>query len=267
MQLPEPTFQRFALWIRGQAGIHLPPAKRTLVQERLAKRLAARGTGTWESYLRLLQDPAEEPERLIAVDLLTTHETSFYREKSHFEWLSHHLQGWDLQEPFRTWSAAASTGQEVWSLAMVLAEALGPQGNWSILGSDISQRVLQVASDGLYSENHIKGIPTECLRKYCMKGQGRHAGTMRIGDALRAHAAFRIINLAVPLPNLGHFHLIMLRNVLIYFEQADKVAIVERLTTRLQPGGILMTGHSESLHGMLGQLRPIKPGIYQKGHP
>jgi len=262
MQLSDATFSRFAVWMKAQTGVHFPPGKKTLVHQRLTRRLAARNVATFEAYFRLLQDPAELDERETAIDLLTTHETFFFREPKHFHWLQKHLREQPPVGTLRVWSGASSTGEEVWSIAMLLADVLGIDGDWTLMGSDISQGVLARAQKAHYAQLRCEGMPEAYMRRFCLKGVRQHAGTFLVNKTLRAKVNFQLINLDKTLPSIGPFHIVFLRNVLIYFDNPGKQDIVNRVITRLKPGGYLFTGHAESLANLNVPLKAIAPAIY-----
>ncbi len=263
MQLNDATFARFSAWMREQSGMHMPESKKTLLQQRLLNRLTARQVSTYEAYLRLLQDPDEVQEQAIAVDLLTTHETFFFRERKHFDWMQHEVAARPKNSSLNVWSAASSTGEEIWSLAMILAHQLGEQANWHVLGSDISLRVIAQAKAAHYSLNRVDGIPSVLMRKYCLKGVGKQDGSLLIVPALRNKVEFRVINLALPLPEIGLFDFIFLRNVLIYFDVNGKQDILNKVIKKLKSNAYLFVSHSESLYGLSEDLKLIQPGIYQ----
>lgn len=264
MQLSDATFSRFAVWMKAQTGVHFPPGKKTLVHQRLTRRLAARNVATFEAYFRLLQDPAELDERETAIDLLTTHETFFFREPKHFHWLQKHLREHPPVGTLRVWSGASSTGEEVWSIAMLLADVLGIDGDWTLMGSDISQGVLARAQKAHYALQRCEGMPEAYMRRFCLKGVRQHAGTFLVNKTLRAKVNFQLINLDKTLPSIGPFHIVFLRNVLIYFDAATKLQVVERVLGRLSVGGFLLVSHSESLHGLPLPIQLVAPGIYRK---
>ncbi|AFL75940.1 CheR family methyltransferase [Thiocystis violascens] len=260
--LSDLEFAHFRKFIHGIAGIHLGPAKKTLVAGRLAKRLRFHGLASFGDYYRLLS--ADPDERQIAVDLLTTNETYFFREPRHFELLRERLlPKHPPGQMFRVWSAACSSGEEVYTLAMVLADALG-EAPWEVLGSDLSTRVLEQADSGLYSLERTAGLSGDHLRRYCLKGIGSQEGRFVVSSLLRAQVRFAQINLTEPLPAIGMFDAIFLRNVMIYFQPETKRQVVERLLTRLRPGGWLFVGHSESLHGLANGLEGVAPSVYRK---
>lgn len=265
MQLSDVTFQRYSQWMKAQTGVHFTDIKKTLVNQRLLRRLHARNVATFEAYFRLLTHINEDAERQLALDLLTTHETFFFREPKHFEWLKRYLSHSRPQgKALRIWSAAASSGEEVWSIAMLLAEHLGVQGPWQLVGSDISQPVIEKAKCGHYVMQRCDGIPNHYLRKFCLKGQGTQHNTLLIISELRQRVEFKVMNLIEDFPKTTPFDVIFLRNVLIYFDNATKAQVVHRCIQCLQPGGFLLVSHSESLNGLCAQLTLIQAGVYQK---
>jgi chemotaxis protein methyltransferase CheR len=198
----------------------------------------------------------------MAVDLLTTNETYFFRESKHFDFLrTKALSARSGGRSFRVWSAAASSGEEAYSIAMVLADCLGG-APWEVLGTDISQRVLQSAAQGIFRMERTRHIPPAYLHRYCLRGTEEHEGTLMVDRTLRARVRFVHANLNAPLPDLGAFDVIFLRNVLIYFNDETKRQVVERVSAALRPGGHFLVGHSESLHGIADALQAEAPSIY-----
>lgn len=259
--LSEAEFREFQRMIFQVAGIHMADGKRTMVAGRLAKRLKALQLCSYRDYWRHLCHNPEEKQ--IAVDLLTTNETYFFREPRHFDFLRQTvLAAQESARPFRVWSAACSSGEEPYSIAMVLADTLGPS-NWELLASDISTQVLSKARTGCYPISRSDKIPQECLKRYCLRGVGSAEGTLLIDSALRAKVKFRQINLNATLPDTGQFDVIFLRNVMIYFNNETKQEIVARLLTRLRAGGYFIIGHSETLNGFQSGLKTIAPSIYR----
>ncbi|MEE4361487.1 MAG: protein-glutamate O-methyltransferase CheR [Pseudomonadales bacterium] len=256
------AFERICALVLETAGIHLSPAKQSMVAGRLGKRLKALGLGDYAAYLSVLdRDPVERQQ---AVDLLTTNETYFFREPKHYDYLRETvLPAHPRGEPFRAWSAASSSGEEAFSLAMLLADRLGGS-DWHIFGSDISTQILEQAKRAQYPMARAERIPREYLKRFCLRGIGSQDGTFMIDQPLRARVEFRQVNLNESLPSVGPFDLIMLRNVLIYFQMDKKREVVGRVVERLRPGGCFMVGHSESLHGVCDGLETVAPSIYRK---
>lgn len=264
VDITEQEFKHFQHFIYEAAGITLPPTKRTLVCGRLAKRLQQRHLSSYDEYFLLLTSGHAPEEVQIAVDLLTTNETYFFREPQHFDLLrALATEARGRLEPFRVWSAASSTGEEAFSAAMVLADCLG-MGSWEVIGTDISSRVVQAASRAHYSMERARHVPPAYLKRFCLKGFGEHEGTLLIDRSLRSRVLFRHANLNAPLPELGRFDVVFLRNVMIYFNDDTKRRVVERVLAPLRPGGHFIIGHSESLNGISETVTMIEPSVYQK---
>lgn len=258
-------FTLFQGLMRKLAGVHLSAAKKTLVSGRLERRLRQLGLPRFSDYFRRISSGEDPAELERAVDLLTTHETYFFRESKHFDFLTQRiLPGTRPGAGFRAWSAASSSGEEAYSMAMVLMEYFGAAQPWEVLGSDISIEVLDKARSGIYSTERIQNVPVAYLQRYCQRGVGSKAGTLRIDDALRSRVRFAQVNLNSPLPGIGQFDVIFLRNVLIYFDQPTKQQVMERLAQQLKPGGWLFIGHSESLNGITDRLHQEQPTIYRR---
>lgn len=256
-------FDRLRTLVKETTGISLAESKRTLMVSRLASRLRARGIRTFLDYYKLITAPSEGDELQAAIDLITTNETSFFREADHFRILREYIaRQRPIAFPFRVWSAASSSGEEAYSIAMVLAEVLG-SAEWEILGTDISTRVLERASRGVYPMERSCTIPRDALHRFCLKGQGQYEGMFMISKTLRERVQFLQMNLCRPIPQVGPFELIFLRNVLIYFETEEKRRIVESVIQRLKPNGLLIVGHSESLNGVTDRVVPVQPTVYR----
>lgn len=245
------------------AGISLSPAKKTLVKSRLAKRLQHLKLASYGDYFRLIHTASHAEERQMAVDLLTTNETYFFREPRHFEFLRDHVvPGRTRGSTLRVWSAACSSGEEAYSIAMLLDEHVGPAG-WEVMASDLSNTVLTKARRGCYSMERSRHIPERYLLRYCLKGIGSKEGTLMVDPALRKKVTFRQINLKGDYGSIGCFDVIFARNVMIYFDMATKRDVAARLLSVLRPGGYLIVGHSETLNGVVPGLRAIAPSVYQ----
>jgi chemotaxis protein methyltransferase CheR len=259
--------QEFALFqrlIKTLAGIHLSDAKKQLVFGRLRNRVRQVGLNSFEAYYAYVVSKKHPEERQIVIDLLTTNETYFFREPRHFAVLRDEiLPVRSMARPFRVWSAASSSGEEAYSIAMVIADQLGmsPYPGWSVMGSDVSQKVLDQAERGHYPMQRIDGIPERYLKSFCLRGVGAQDGTLLIDQPLRNRVEFRRINLNDPLPDIGKFDVIFLRNMLIYFQNETKIEIVKRLLDVLQPGGWLIVGHSESVKDFDDRLVAHSPSI------
>jgi len=254
-------FQRF---IFEAAGISMSDAKKALVMGRLSKRLALHQLTNFSQYFNFVSSGEQPEEVQIAVDLLTTNETYFFREIKHFDFLREQaMLARNRSQPFRVWSAASSSGEEAYSIAMVLADCLASTP-WEILGTDISTHVLQGAQRALYPMERARHIPPAYLRRFCLKGAGVHDGKLLIERSLRSRVLFRHLNLNEALPSLGQFDLVFLRNVMIYFNDATKREVVARVISTLKPGGHFCVGHSESLNNITQAVVPVAPSIYCK---
>jgi len=259
------AYQFIRNFIYEEAGIDLGDAKQQLVSSRLNKRLKFHNLASFDDYANLIKDKSSAGERQMAIDLLTTNETYFFREPGHFEAmrenvLKHHPKG----RPFKIWSAASSSGEEAYSLAMILDDFFGDRVQWEIFGSDISTRIIEKAKSGFYQAHRIDAIPKDYLKRFCLKGTGEYEGFLLVDKKLRNKTRFSLINLTKPLPDVGIFDVIYLRNVLIYFDNPTKEKIIRNLASKLRPEGILYIGHSESLKGMDLPLKLIAPTTYQK---
>ena len=265
--ISERDFQRICRFIHEQAGIALSPNKKTLVAGRLFRRLEVVGAADYGEYLDHVEASGGEAEFQVAIDLLTTNETYFWREARHFE-LAERLarDAAAARRGFSVWSAASSTGEEAYTLAMVFEgiRVAGVPLEWQIMGSDISSRVLAAARRGLYPMDRAAQLPQPLLRRFCRRGTGPHAGYLLVDRSLRERLEFRPINLIETLPDLPPFDMIFLRNVMIYFDNATKTAVVNRLLGRLKPGGTLCVGLAETLNGIVSGLASAGPGAYRK---
>ncbi|RIX41162.1 MAG: protein-glutamate O-methyltransferase CheR [Rhodocyclales bacterium GT-UBC] len=268
MNNPQISDQEFALFQRliyKIGGISLSDAKKVLLVGRLQKRLRHHQLETFTQYYRMLADGAHQEELQIMVDLLTTNETYFFREPKHFDFLRDEiLLKWRSTKCFRIWSAASSTGEEPYTLAMMLAHHL-QDAAWEVVGSDLSTRVLEKAQQGHYPIERNEGIPPDFLRKYCLKGVRAQAGTFLIAESLRKRVSFHHVNLTLPInKELGKFEVIFLRNVMIYFDAETKRKVINNLLPHLVSGGHLIIGHSETLNGLETGLKALRPTIYRK---
>jgi len=257
-------FQEIKDWIYRTAGINLSDQKKALVMGRLASRLRHYQSSGYGDYFRLLQSGAHPSELQIAIDLLTTNETHFFREPKHFDFLREKIiPAHPAGRLLRVWCAASSSGEEPYSIAMTLTAALG-ETSWEVLASDLSSRVLERARTGHYSMERAKTIPRPHLLAHCLKGVGSQEGTFLVEPRLRGRVQFTQINLVEALPQIGEFEVIFLRNVMIYFDMPTKREVVARILRHLRPGGYMIVGHSESLNGVNETLKTVVPSIYRK---
>ncbi|MFC7534207.1 CheR family methyltransferase [Actinoplanes sp. GCM10030250] len=249
--------------LHDHTGIRLAPGKEALVASRLDKRIRELGLAGYPDYVRLLRERPHEGELRQLINVLTTNETYFFRETQHFDYLRRNvLPARQAGRTFRFWSAASSTGEEAYTAAMVLAETL-PPASWEIVGTDISSRVVETARAALYPIAAAEKIPKPLLRRFCLKGRDEYQGLMTVDRDLRSRVQFHCRNLIEDFSELGRFDVIMLRNVMIYFDMETKRSLVPRLAEMLVPGGHLIIGSSESLNAIPSRLRMVEPSIYR----
>lgn len=262
------TDQEFALFQRfifDTAGITLPNSKKALVSGRLSKRLRHYDLETYGEYFRLLHSAEYPAELQMAVDLLTTNETYFFRESKHFDFLRRQaLEARGRSSTFRVWSAASSSGEEAYSIAMVLADCLTTETHWEVMGSDISTKVLHGAARVHYSMERARNVPPDYLRRFCLRGTQEYKDTLLIDRSVRQRVHFRQLNLNTALPQLGPFDTVFLRNVMIYFNDNTKREVVARVVAAIKPGGYFFIGHSESLNEISHDMQTVAPSIYRK---
>lgn len=264
IQITEREFELIQAWVKSKSGIYLSPVKKALLCSRLGRRLRHFGFRSFTEYHAHLTGPACGDEARIAIDLITTNETFFFRESKHFDLLADQVLPLAATESsFRVWSAAASSGEEAYSIAMTLAHHRANAG-WEIVGTDISTRVLDVARAGLYSLARADKIPPAYLKSYCLRGTGPQEGNFLIDKSLRSRVRFLHGNLCGDVPDVGMFDVVFLRNMLIYFDVPTKRQIVERVVRQLKPGGWLFIGHSETLNGVTDCVALEQPTVYRK---
>lgn len=265
LDITDQEFKQFQNFIFEASGITLPDVKKTLVKGRLSKRLQHHQLKSFSDYYRMITGVNGAAEAQIAIDLLTTNETYFFREMKHFDWLKEQAQNFKTsrEQMFRVWSAASSTGEEAYSISMVLMDCLEFR-QWEVLGSDISSRVLQRAKQGHYPDERTEHIPDTYLKRFCLKGTAEYGGTLLIKKEVQDRVKFLQINLNEKLPSVGQFDVVFLRNVMIYFSNDTKQKVVQRIASVIKPGGYLFIGHSESLHNITDIVKPVAPAIYIK---
>ena len=270
LRVSDRDFGRFQALINREAGIWLAPVKKALLVGRLARRLRELGIGSYAEYFERVT--GDEGERVRMLDAICTNETQFFREPRHFEFLEQRVfPAWRAEAEAGSrprhasvWSAACSTGEEPYSLAMALLSSL-PGWNVEVLASDLSTKVLARAEAGVWSIERAKQIPKPYLGAYMLQGYGAQSGLMKAGPEIRAAIRFARVNLSgEPWPQ-GPFDLVFCRNVLIYFDRVTKVRVVARLLDRLGPAAFLFLGHAESLTGVTERARSVIATIYQRG--
>jgi chemotaxis protein methyltransferase CheR len=263
MQISQSSFNQIREYVHRTAGITIGPEKSAMVTSRLWRRLEMTACKSYEAYLAFVASNDGFEERCVMLDLLTTNETYFFREPAHFKRLAQQILPQVRPRPVRVWCAAASTGEEPYSLAMVLADHLG-MNNWELLATDISRKVLMQAERGLYRMERLEQMPPQYLKQYCLRGVDEYHGQLAVHPKLRAQVKFAQHNLLHPLTGHEKFDVIFLRNVLIYFDQPTKQLVLDRVLQNLRPGGWLILGHCESLMGLTLPLSQEVPSVYRK---
>lgn len=267
---------RFRELIRSITGISLPPSKVQMIDQRLRRRVVAFALPDTEAYLeKLLGGDLPEDELRTVIDLITTNTTSFFRESDHFDFLRDEIAAAKAAETrpgkrarLKIWSAASSEGAEAYTAAMVLTEAQkkGMAFDYAILGTDLSERMIERATTAVYSNEQLSTVPADLIRRYFLSSSDPSvAGKSRVVPELRRNVRFRNLNLMdETYPVDRDVDVIFLRNILIYFDPADKERVVHRLTQHLRMGGHLLVGHAESMVVRHPSLRQVKPTIFQK---
>lgn len=249
------------------AGLSFNDSKKSLIHSRLAPRIQKLGLASFAQYIEILQDESEVAEFQMAVDLLTTNETYFFREPKHYDLLQQEFSSYGPQRSLSVWSAASSFGDEAYSTAMLMAD-LQTRGQiaagWSILATDISHRVLLSAKEGVYPEDRLRAVTPERLRRYCLRGEGPAQGQVMVQDKLRQKVQFGQLNLCKPFDGLGPFDVVFLRNVLIYFDPPTKTDVVDRVLETLKPGGLFFLGTAEGRVPCKTPITPLIPGAFRK---
>ncbi|MFT3694119.1 MAG: protein-glutamate O-methyltransferase CheR [Kofleriaceae bacterium] len=247
--LGDREFRRIVELVRSRAGIELGESKRQLCQTRLGRRLKALSIPDYRAYVKLFDDD-DHPEHKELINAITTNVTAFYREQHHFDLLRGLLPKLAAtKKRIRIWSAGCSSGEEPWSYAITVREALGScQGlDVKILATDIDTQVLAKAAAGVYEDENVKPVTQKRLQTYFTRGSGTNDGKWRIADDLRSLVTFKQLNLFAPWPMQGTFDLISCRNVIIYFDVENKVRLLTRYRDLLGTDGHLFLGHSESI--------------------
>ncbi|MDM8556873.1 CheR family methyltransferase [Desulfococcaceae bacterium HSG7] len=273
--LSRKTFLRFSTYIQSELGIRMPETKMSMLQSRLQKRLRLLEINYFDDYCDYVFSTAGRLNELDAmVDAITTNKTDFFRESQHFDYLSMTLLPRIIKscssnnlKTIKVWSAGCSTGEEPYTLAMVLNEvrARFNELHYSILATDISAGVLQTAITGIYDHEKAEPIPIQLRKKYLLRSKDRKKDLIRITPQLRAYVKFRQANLMKEALGAKEFmDIIFCRNVIIYFARPIQEKVLNRLYRHLVPGGFLFIGHSETLSGMNVPLTQVSSTIYQK---
>jgi chemotaxis protein methyltransferase CheR len=272
------AFEKFSQFITQELGIKMPLDKLSMLQSRLQRRLRALKLESLEEYQEyLFHSPQAASELVDFFDVVTTHKTDFFREPAHFDYLTRvalptldpgaGLSGISRPWHFKIWCAGCSSGEEPYTMAMVLSEfALTRPGfDFSILATDISTRVLEHAREAVYDEARVEPVALPLRKKYLLRSRNQELHEVRIIPALRQKVNFRPLNfMDAEYPVADLYEAIFFRNVMIYFPRETQEAVIRKLCARLVPGGYLFVGHSESLTGLKIPVQPLGPAVYRK---
>lgn len=264
MRLSDDEFRGINKVLERNTGIVLANRKKDLAFNRLISRVRTLGCRSFNDYLLKVNTLGEHAELAIFVDRLTTHETYFFREPEQFEFLrEYYRKAGNRHYPIKAWSAACSTGEEVYSIAMVLDD-LFQTGNWGLTGTDVSETAIALAKEGHYAISTVNKIPKAYRIAYCLKGVGVHQGSFIVAKSVRRYCQFYVDNLLDLKVIVTNFDIIFLRNVLIYFSETRQQEIIDTVVRRLNKGGLLFLGHSEALRRKRYDLEVVAPCIYRK---
>ena len=265
-ELNHSQFQEISRIVYRQCGISLKSGKEALVRARLMKRLRALDIPSVKAYMELISSEKGKREIDTLIDVMTTNKTSFFRESAHFEYLEKTVLPELDDRRLRFWSAACSSGEEPYTLAMVLREKIPAidQKDVLILATDISNQMLETAQEGVYHRERMAGIPRAYVQKYFERVATGGEYQYRVRSTLRKLIRLAPLNLMQPWPMKGPFNVIFCRNVMIYFDRPTQQRLVNRFWDMLSPGGYLFVGHSEGLSGIGHEFQYMKPAIYRK---
>jgi len=270
-KLGDREFALFSSLIYEKVGIYLKPEKKELLNARLSKRMRALGVRNFKDYYELVVADRSGSELVLLIDAVSTNFTSFFREKAHFDFLVEKVLpelSTRASEGVKLWSAACSSGEEPYTLAMVLEEYFRSRGSGSsgfnIQATDISTKVLATADKGVYPEERVRTVPPEMLKRYFQKGVGRSSGYVKVKDPLKQHVEFRRLNLMEDFPWKNGFEIIFCRNVMIYFDRDTQERLVKKFYDSLVPGGYLFIGHSESISRLDHGFKQVAATAYRK---
>nr|WP_321450163.1 protein-glutamate O-methyltransferase CheR [uncultured Carboxylicivirga sp.] len=269
-ELSEDDFNAFSEFIYSEFGIKMPPIKRIMLQGRLLKRIRELNMQSYREYKDyFFSKDGQQKEIFNFLNVVTTNKTDFFREPVHFDFLRDEVlpQTAANGNSLKIWSAGCSSGEEPYTISIVLNEykANNPMFNFSIMGSDISNKVLTAASRGVYGEHKVALLPLEMKKKYFLKSKNRENPSVRVKPELQKNITLKYVNLMDNTYDVADkFDVIFCRNVLIYFDRATQEKVINKLCQYLKPGGVFFIGHSESLSGMNVPLKHIKPTIFRK---
>ena len=271
-QLSDADFVKLSTFIYSNYGIKLPLSKKIMLQSRLASRLKVNNMNSYADYTKfVLSGAAGEAEIINMIDLVSTNKTDFYREAMHFDFMREVVLpeyiNRGTNEPLKIWSAASSSGEEAYTIAMVISEFIetNRRFDFEILGTDISSRILEKATLGIYPIDRVDVVPLAQKKKYLLRSKDQENPRVRIAPFLRSRTRFQRLNLMDASYNVPkEFDLIFCRNVLIYFDRETQEKVINKLCLHLKKGGYFFLGHSESISGIDVPLKPLKPTMFVK---
>lgn len=274
-KLQNKEFNVFRKYIEEEIGIKMPPAKRVMLESRLLKRLRTLGLRSFREYIELVfSEKGTHTELIHMIDAVTTNKTDFFRESEHFRYLSSillpkHLNedSWGKEGLLKVWSCASSSGEEVYTLAMVLQDFADENRpyQFKILGTDISSRMLERCVSAVYASERVVPVPEKMKKKYLLRSKDKTAALVKIKPELREKTMFHRVNLMDEDYGIrDNFHIIFCRNVIIYFDRQRQIELMNKLHSHLLPGGYLFLGHSETLAGMDVPFVSVAPTVYRK---
>ena len=266
IKLKKAQFERISQLVGRLTGINLHPGKHELVRARLTNRLRILGLRSFDAYMEYLEHDHPEEELVAMIEAMTTNKTSFFREPQHFGYLCRQVVPGLRNRKIRVWSAGCSSGEEPYSTAILLDEAISDHALWDIgiLATDLSSHMIAHARNGIYDKNHLREVPPLLISKYFTCIETRPVRRYQVIELLRRRVHFARLNLMGEWPMRGPFDVIFCRNVMIYFDKFTQEQLVNRFWKLLKPGGHLFVGHSESLAGSPHKFRYVQPATYVK---
>jgi chemotaxis protein methyltransferase CheR len=273
-ELSRKTFARFAQFITGELGIKMPESKLSMVQSRLLRRVRELRLNSVEQYSEYFFTSSNAQEREHFINAITTNKTDFFREPEHFDFLTRvalpslsRTAGYRSGSPLKVWSAGCSSGEEPYTIAMVLSEyeLQHPGFDFAILGTDVSTRVLDLAKTGIYQESQTVTVPPELRKKYLWQGRDKSQRLVRVVPELRRKVTFHRLNFMDQNYSIRDmFDVVFFRNVLIYFDKTTQEVVIYKICRNLVPGGYFFAGHSESLAGLDTELSCVQTAVFRK---
>ncbi len=268
MEISDQEFRQFSDFIYSACGIKLHDGKREMVKARVGKQVRLRGLSEFKEYFELVKSDSSGTEMVNLLNVISTNLTYFFRESKHFDYLQNEVMpeiNSNGLRRVRIWSAGCSTGEEPYTLAMVVSEHIDSSiTDWKILATDLSTKVLSIGAQGLYGSDRMRGVPVDYQKKYFQKGSKEKSGFYQVRPELKQRIHFGRLNLMEPFPVKGPFDVIFCRNVMIYFDRPTQEALAKKFHQVIRPGGFFFVGHSESLLGVRHDFAYLGPSIYRK---